>query len=335
MYKGRYIYPAFPFLPSFNYMNIWKGISSKQAYGVFPFLIFRKELDIHAENCVIFSSISLSLSLSPSIHRSTDIQSCQGGGRWTWKKRKPFSCLPVIEAMDENSWEKRLIVATYLKRNRNYANPFSYLFSFYTYLSIPFPSNSAIQVRYNSQFLPHKFHISPLFKRGPFCFPKGALVSPYMQIWTIPTCVTLRSWILHFPRLKMDIGEGKGGGGAGAGKGFEDGFTPLPPLSFALKRKRDSGPIFWGPYALRANLGTSYIKLRQGKMGSLISRNGAVTEILLPDLYLHPPPPSGVSYLKRERADASCTLYENFPSDCSSEDNHEWNDFPSANSPSL
>lgn len=45
---------------------------------------------------------------------------------------------------------------------------------------------------------------------------------------------------------------------------------------------------FEDPYALQANLGTSYIKLRQGKMSSLISRNGAVTEVLLPDLYLTP-----------------------------------------------
>lgn len=79
----------------------------------------------------------------------------------------------------------------------------------------------------------------------------------------------------------MDPGESKGGR-----KGFED--VHLRP--FPYPRSPNVIPVqsFEAPYALQANLGTSYIKLRQGKMSSLISRNGAVTEVLLPDLYLTP-----------------------------------------------
>lgn len=77
MYKGRYIYPAFPFLPSFNYMNIWKGISSKQAYGVFPFLILERSWIFMPKIALFFR---LSLSLSPPICLSMDIQSDVEGG---------------------------------------------------------------------------------------------------------------------------------------------------------------------------------------------------------------------------------------------------------------
>lgn len=80
----------------------------------------------------------------------------------------------------------------------------------------------------------------------------------------------------------MDPGESKGGR-----KGFEDvHLRPFPHTP----RSPNVIPVqsFEAPYALQANLGTSYIKLRQGKMSSLISRNGAVTEVLLPDLYLTP-----------------------------------------------
>lgn len=64
----------------------------------------------------------------------------------------------------------------------------------------------------------------------------------------------------------------------------------MAPPPVPLPRSLNVIPVqsFEAPYALQANLGTSYIKLRQGKMSSLISRNGAVTEVLLPDLYLTP-----------------------------------------------